>query len=166
MDLKDRTLAIAESVKNRRIEDRHDRMERDLERLRVENETLRDEIDPDRDRLLKVLGSLEKQTAKKGRKPHRLRRLFTLSAAAGGAYVVGAKAGHERYEQIRRWWGNVRDRSPVSDASAAADQWIDKTAQAVNAAGSRASEVVQDASGKATAKIEEATTPPTKRNAL
>jgi len=27
-----------------------------------------------------------------------------LVSAAGSAYVMGSKAGRERYDQIRRWW--------------------------------------------------------------
>jgi glutathione S-transferase len=160
MDLKQRTMALTESVKNRRIEDRNDRMERDIEHLRVENQALKEEIDRDRDRLSKVLGSLESTTAKAGRKPHRVRRLFTLAAAAGGAYVVGAKAGRERYEQIREWWSQMRDRSPASDAREAGQEWVDKAGSAVEDAGVRASEAIQSASQKATDKIREKTAQP------
>jgi hypothetical protein len=33
---------------------------------------------------------------------------MTLSMAAGGAYVIGAKAGRERYDQLRTWWAERR----------------------------------------------------------
>jgi glutathione S-transferase len=158
MDIKERTMALTESVKNRRIEDRNDRMEHDIERLRVENQALREEIDRDRDRLSKALGSLESTTAKAGSKPRRIRRLFTLTAAAAGAYVVGAKAGRERYEQIRQWWSQMRDRSPASDAREAAQEWADKAGSAVEDAGARASDAIQTASEKLADKIEEETT--------
>ena len=160
MDLKERTMALTESVKNRRIEDRNDRMERDIERLRVENQALKEEIDRDRDRLSKVLGSLESTTVKAGSKSHRIRRLFTLTAAAGGAYVVGTKAGRERYEQIRQWWLKMRDRSPLSDAREAGQEWVDKAGSAVEDAGARASDAIQTASQKAANKIQERTTQP------
>ena len=162
MDLKDRTMALAESVKNRRTQGRDDRMERDIERLRVENDALKEQIDRDRDRLSKVLGSLESKAAKTGAKPHRLRRLFTLTAAAGGAYVVGAKAGRERYDQIRQWWSQMRGRGPVSDAPDAVQEWVDKAGSALEDAGARASEAIQTASQEATDKIKEKTTRPAK----
>jgi len=158
MDLKNRTMALAESAKDRRTQDRNDRMQRDIERLRVENDALKEQIDRDRDRLSKVLGSLESKAAKAGAKPHRLRRLLTLTAAAGGAYVVGAKAGRERYEQIRQWWSQMRDRSPLSDARDAGQEWVDKAGSAVQDAGARATDAIQTASQKATDKIEEKTT--------
>ena len=31
-----------------------------------------------------------------------------LIIGAGAGYVLGAKAGRERYEDIRRWWGSAR----------------------------------------------------------
>jgi hypothetical protein len=164
MALKDRTMALAESVKNRRAEDRNDRMERDIERLHVENQALKEEIDRDRDRLSKVLGSLESTTAKAGSKPHRIRRLFTLTAAVGGAYVVGTKGGRERYEQIRQWWSQMRDRSPLSDAREVGQEWVDKAGSTVEDAGARASDAIQTASQKATDKIEEKTTQPGKND--
>lgn len=158
MDLKDRTVALAEGAKNRRTEKRNDRMERDIEHLRVENEALKEEIDRDRDRLSKALESLEKTSAKAAVKPHRIRRLFALTAAAGGAYVVGAKAGRERYEQIRSWWSEMRDRGPVSEARDTGQPWADQAGAAVEDAGARASEAVRAASQKVTDKIEEETT--------
>jgi hypothetical protein len=164
MDLRGRTVAFAESVKNRRIEERNDRMERDIERLRVENQTLKEEIDRDRDRLSKVLGSLESTTAKAGSKPHRIRRLITLTATAGGAYVVGTRAGRERYEQIRQWWSQMQDRSPLSDAREAGQEWVDRAGSAVEDAGARASDAIQTASQKATDKIEERTTQPARND--
>lgn len=164
MDLKDRTVALAESVRNRRAEDRNDRMEQDLDHLRVENEALRDEVHRDQERLMKLLGSIERQTAGRGSKPHRIRRFVTLTAAAGGAYIVGAKAGRERYEQIRQRWLQLRDRDAVSDFRDAADQLVDRAGQTVETAADRASAAVQEASRKATATIEEARIPPTKNS--
>ena len=158
MDLKERTMSLAESVKRRRSDERNDRMERDIERLRVENRTLKEEIDRDRDRLSKVLGLLESTTAKRGSKPHRILRLFTLTAAAGSAYVVGTKAGRERYEEIRQWWPQMRDRSPLSDAREAGQELVDKAGSAVEDVGARASDAIQTAAQKATDKIEEKTT--------
>ena len=35
-----------------------------------------------------------------------------IGAAAG--YVLGAKAGHERYEQIREWLGAAARREPLA----------------------------------------------------
>lgn len=45
-------------------------------------------------------GELDRLTAAK---PHRLWRLIWMSLGAGCGYVLGAKAGKERYQQMRRW---------------------------------------------------------------
>ena len=34
---------------------------------------------------------------------------LTLLAGFGAGYVLGARAGRERYEQIRRAWDNAKD---------------------------------------------------------
>ena len=34
---------------------------------------------------------------------------LSFLAGFGAGYVLGAKAGHERYEQIRRAWENAKD---------------------------------------------------------
>jgi hypothetical protein len=39
-----------------------------------------------------------------------MRSLFVLTAAAGSAYVFGAKAGRARYEEIRERWDSMRER--------------------------------------------------------
>ena len=44
------------------------------------------------------------------------RRLFRLTLVAGTAYVLGTKAGRERYEQIMAWVKSMRDRVSGSPA--------------------------------------------------
>jgi hypothetical protein len=106
MDLKDRASALTESAKHRLAEKHAESLERENDRLKIENSALRGQSDRDRERMERILDSLDDATASP--KKHRLRRLMTLSVAAGGAYVVGAKAGRERYDQIRAWWAERR----------------------------------------------------------
>jgi hypothetical protein len=47
----------------------------------------------------------------KKRKPSRFRSLMLLLIAGGAAYVAGAKAGRERYDQLRAWFGQMRGRA-------------------------------------------------------
>ena len=47
----------------------------------------------------------------------RIRIGFFIGFAVG--YYFGAKAGRERYEQLRRWIGHARESAPVEKAHAA-----------------------------------------------
>ena len=91
-----------------------DKSERERDRLKVENEVLRSRVargDEERERLL---GSVDELTARTAPRPkprkHRMRTLFVLTAAAGSAYVFGAKAGRARYEEIRERWDSMLER--------------------------------------------------------
>ena len=49
------------------------------------------------------------QRPKARRPPHRLRWIAMLAVAAAGGYVMGARAGRERYEEISdNWRGLIR----------------------------------------------------------
>ena len=106
MDLKDRASALTETAKHRLAERHTEALERENDRLKMENDTLRGQTDRDQERMERILESLDDATASP--KKHRIRRLMSLSVAAGGAYVIGAKAGRERYDQIRTWWAERR----------------------------------------------------------
>ena len=44
---------------------------------------------------------------------------LSFLAGFGAGYVLGSRAGRERYEQIRRSWSQMRDRTPPVDEVAA-----------------------------------------------
>ena len=154
MDIKDRAVALTETAKNRWVEDRNDRIERDNDRLRVENQALKGEMDRDRERLSTLLDALESTPPTNGMKSHRLRRVFTLTAAAAGAYVMGAKAGRQRYEQIRQRWSHMLDR-PMSQVRETGQEWADRAGTTVEDVGSRASDAIQTASQKAAGAVQQ-----------
>jgi hypothetical protein len=139
MDLRDRASSISESAKHRLAERHAESLERENERLKVENSTLRDQTGRDRDRMERILDTLDDAVATP--KKHRIRRLMTLSVAAGGAYVLGAKAGRERYEQIKTWWAERRN------------QGVDRMNEWGEDVTSRAGETVQAASQRAAGKV-------------
>lgn len=180
MDLKERASALTESAKHRLAEKHTESLERENDRLKVENSTLRGESDRDRDRIERILDSLEADSSSP--KKHRLRRLATLSMAAGGAYVMGAKAGRERYDQLRTWWSERRtngvDRmndwgedvtSRTGGAVAGASQRAagkvaetgDAIARKVDKVSTKAAGSVQQTGQKASKAVEDAGTPPT-----
>jgi len=61
---------------------------------------------------------------------HPVKKL-TLLAAFGGGYVLGAKAGRERYEQIRHTAQQVADDPRVQQATAQAQEFVRDTAEKV-----------------------------------
>jgi len=90
MEIKDRMGSIADQVRVHRLESKFEGADREVLRLRAENDALREAIEGARP------------------KRHRVRRITALAMAAGGAYVLGAKAGPERYEQLRGKWTRIR----------------------------------------------------------
>jgi hypothetical protein len=116
MQLQERAKALGSDAKHRMREARLEKADRERDRLRTENELMRERIehtDEELSRALDAIDDMAKADGKAQRKPrkHRIRRLFVLAAAAGSAYVMGAKAGRERYESLRRWWTDMRGRA-------------------------------------------------------
>ena len=60
---------------------------------------------------------------------------FRLGLAIGFAigYYFGAKAGRERYEQIRRWLDDARQSAPVEKAQAAVELGLERVRQQTEA---------------------------------
>jgi len=78
------------------------------ERLETQVRTLREQLDAERDELRSAL------KAKPGKTKVKVKRrggLIRTVAVGGAAYVLGAKAGRARYEQIRSWFRSMKERS-------------------------------------------------------
>jgi hypothetical protein len=78
---------------------RLEKLDRDNDRLRGEVSLLRDDLQEERDALreaLKSLGDDRVVTVRSSRRPHVVRTLVV----AGTAYVLGTRAGRERYDWI------------------------------------------------------------------
>lgn len=124
MRIKERARTIKDAA---RLKTRAAMLERaDAERseLRAENEQLRDRVrdaQAERGRWFSIMERIAEampdiSNASSGRSPrHRVRRVLVLGAAAGSAYVLGAKAGRERYEQIRAWWRGLGARDGLEE---------------------------------------------------
>jgi hypothetical protein len=113
MEIKDRAISARESINRKRLENKLDDARQVNARLDAENRALHDESGRERGEIERLLAALEglsagttstTSTTQPKPKRHRLRRTMTLAVAAGGAYVMGAKAGRERFEQIKDWW--------------------------------------------------------------
>jgi chromosome segregation ATPase len=119
MNIQERMRSMKDDAVNARLSSGLHRAERDRDRLEAENDALRARVsdaEDERSRLLDSLESMSKRTGAARPKRHRLRGAIVLVSAAGSAYVMGSKAGRERYDQLRRWWtdttAKMKDRAP------------------------------------------------------
>jgi hypothetical protein len=84
-----------------------EKLDRDNERLRDEVSTLRSRLDREREEHEGLLDAMKKRPVVKQRRRGGLMRWLVIG---GGAYVLGARAGRERYEQIMSKAGELRER--------------------------------------------------------
>ena len=114
MSVQERARSIRSDVTEKRLSHGLDKTERERDRLKVENEVLRTRVargDEERERLPGVRRRAHcSDGARSKPRKHRMRTLFVLTAAAGSAYVFGAKAGRARYEEIRERWDSMLER--------------------------------------------------------
>jgi hypothetical protein len=107
MNIQERVRTMKDEAVTARLSSGLHRAERDRDRLEAENGALRARVsdaEDERSRLLDSLEAMSKRAGAPGRKRHRLRGALVLMSAAGSAYVMGSKAGRERYDQLQRWW--------------------------------------------------------------
>jgi hypothetical protein len=94
----ERVTHLGDRARERMTQARLEKLDRDNDRLRGEVSLLRDDLQEEPDALreaLKALGE-DRVTARPGRRPHVVRTLVV----AGTAYVLGTRAGRERYEWL------------------------------------------------------------------
>jgi hypothetical protein len=98
----ERVSDIGERARGRMVENRLDKVDRENDRLKHEVRMLRDDLQEERGALQRALDALARDehvtVTTKGRK--RRGRFLRIIAIGGGAYLLGARAGRERYEQI------------------------------------------------------------------
>jgi hypothetical protein len=116
----ERVSHLGDRARERMTHARLEKLDRDNDRLRGEVSLLRDDLHEERDALreaLKALGE-DRVTVRSSRRPHVVRTLLV----AGTAYVLGTKAGRERYEWIVGRVRAMRDTMRGSTADAA-ERW-------------------------------------------
>jgi cell division septum initiation protein DivIVA len=85
-------------VKERWLDHRVEKLMKENDELREAVDELRQDLDEEHGRSKETLQALSKS-----KRPGRMKWLVL----AGGAYVLGAKAGRARYEQIKGWTRSV-----------------------------------------------------------
>jgi ferric-dicitrate binding protein FerR (iron transport regulator) len=98
-------------VKERLLDRRVDKLSEENDKLREAVEDLRQELDAEHGRSKETLSALSKSR----RRPGRMKWLVL----AGGAYVLGAKAGRARYEQMKSWVRSMTQQGSMSQTDGA-----------------------------------------------
>ena len=87
-------------LKERWLDRRVEKLARENDELREELQELKHDLDAEQGRTKDTLDALSK-----ARRPGR----FKWLVLAGGAYVLGTKAGRARYEQMKGWVRSMQD---------------------------------------------------------
>src|SRR5436190_1789725 len=110
MNVAEKIGSVSNELKAKGKQVRSEKLEQSNDELKRENVLLRQQVEEDnanRDRMLELLDRME-TTPRKRKRGGWIRTLLV----AGAAYVLGTRAGRERYEQIRRSWSRLRNRTP------------------------------------------------------
>ncbi len=107
MEIRERAMDIRETAHRKRLEHKLQDTREDRDRLQTENHALQEENRRERGELDRALDAIERLSTS-GKRPSRMRRVAVVAVAAGAAYVVGARAGRERFDQIAKWWSRAR----------------------------------------------------------
>ncbi len=160
MDLMDRANDRRRMYMRDRIEHKLDDALRDNVRLEQTNELLKQELDRDdreRDHMWSAM-----ETKMRGRRRSGLfRRTLFLGASVGAAYVVGAKAGRGRYEEIVSWWDRMRGRASMMQddmqrsVSEKASDMTDQLAGKIQQGASKTSDAIERGASKTSDAVEE-----------
>ncbi len=117
----DKVSDLGDRARERMMESRLDKFDRENDRLRSEVKLLRDDLQEERSSLERALDALNKrETVTVKTKPRRGRLLRTVVVGAG-AYLLGTRAGRERYDQIMEKARSLTNRSQQQGISSISD---------------------------------------------
>jgi len=154
MDLMERANDRRRMYMRDRAEHKLDEALRDNARLEQTNELLKQELERD-DRERDQIWSAVQTSMRGRRRTGWFRRTLVLGAGVGAAYVVGAKAGRGRYEEIVSWWDRMRGRAGMMQddmtrsMSTRAGDMTDTIADKIEQGTSKASDKLEEGGYKA-----------------
>ena len=108
-DTKGKIGEMTDRVRERRMEGRVDDLDRENLKLKTEVRELRGELDHERSMLEDALQGLRERPTPTVVKKKRRGGLIRTAVIGGGAYLLGTRAGRERYDQIVGWVERKRD---------------------------------------------------------
>ena len=154
MDLMERANDRRRMYMRDRIEHKLDDAMRDNMRLEQANELLKQELereDRERDHIWSAV-----ETGMQGRRRSGwFRKTLVFGAGIGAAYVVGAKAGRGRYEDIVSWWDRMRGRAGMMQddmqrsMTSKASEMTDQLAGKIEQGASKTSDKIEEGGYKA-----------------
>lgn len=115
---------LGDRARERMTETRLDRMDRENDRLKHEVRLLREDLREERGSLTRALDALarDEHVTVETKAPKRRGRIIRTLVIGGGAYLLGTRAGRERYDQIveklRTMKSSVQDPQRSSDDQA------------------------------------------------
>lgn len=99
---------LGERTRDRMVESRMDKIDRENERLKGEVRALREGLAEERNAFQRALAASSKRDTVTIKRPRRFRLLRT-AVIGGGAYLLGTRAGRERYDQIVNAMRSTKD---------------------------------------------------------
>jgi len=98
----ERVSELGDRARERKMESRLDKLDRENDRLRQEVRLLKDDLHEERGSLQQALDALKRDehVTVQTKAPKRRSRIMRTIVIGGGAYVLGTRAGRERYDQI------------------------------------------------------------------
>jgi len=99
---------LGDRIRERRSNRRIEHLDEENHRLRTELGSMRSLLDQERADRTEILGVLKGQPRTVVKKKRG--GLFRVFVVGGGAYLLGSRAGRERYDQIVEWGRRMRDR--------------------------------------------------------
>jgi hypothetical protein len=107
----DRITDVAERIRDRRAAARLENTEHENDVLRTELRALRADASRQRAEREELMDVLKDGGAVRTNGSSRRGGLLRLLIIGGGAYVLGTRAGRERYDQITDWFGRMKTRA-------------------------------------------------------
>lgn len=107
---------LGDRARERMTETRLDKMDRENDRLKHEVRLLREDLQEERGSLSRALDALARNehVTVETKTPRRRGRIVRTLVIGGGAYLLGSRAGRERYDQVmeklRAMKSSVQDR--------------------------------------------------------
>jgi hypothetical protein len=109
---------VTDRMRARMIAARVGNLDRQNTRLQGEISLLRSELNHEREEHEEFRNALRARSKVVKVKDRSLLRVLVIGA---GAYLLGARAGHERYDQIMTWFRSARDRLRGTAAEVASE---------------------------------------------
>ena len=104
----DTATGITEGIRDERAAMRERSMDWRQRRLQHKVEALHDELDREREARRALTEAMS------GKSRSRSRGIVRILLIGGGAYVLGTRAGRERYDQMTGWIRGIRDRAATT----------------------------------------------------